>query len=214
MSAFRRRLSYANVMATIAVFVALGGSSYAAIQVSGKNVKDSSLTGVDIRNSSLTGTDIRNSSLTTKDVKDGSLLAGDFQSGQLPAGPQGPQGPQGSQGPQGEKGDQGPQGVKGDPGEPGTARGYALVNANGTLDTANSKNVDRATKVDTGFYCVNFTFGVPKNLVATPRIGVGQVGVWPTSGACFNPSGSFNVQVRTANATGGAADREFYIVGN
>ena len=28
--ALRRRLSYANVMATLAVFIALGGSSYAA----------------------------------------------------------------------------------------------------------------------------------------------------------------------------------------
>lgn len=30
----RPRLTYANVMATIAVFVALGGSSYAAVQLS------------------------------------------------------------------------------------------------------------------------------------------------------------------------------------
>ena len=29
--ALRRRLSYANVMATLAVFIALGGSSYAAL---------------------------------------------------------------------------------------------------------------------------------------------------------------------------------------
>lgn len=90
----RGRLTYANVMATIAVFVALGGSSYAALQVTGKNVKDSSLT----------GRDIKNSSLTTSDVKNRSLLSQDFKAGQLPAGP---------------KGDTGPQGPKGDPGAPG-----------------------------------------------------------------------------------------------
>ena len=81
----RLRLTYANVMATIAVFVALGGSSYAAIKVTGK--------------------DIKNSSLGTGDVKNGSLLAGDFKSGQIPAGPQGPTGQRGLPGPQGAKGD-------------------------------------------------------------------------------------------------------------
>jgi hypothetical protein len=48
-----RRLSYANVMATAAVFVALGGSSYAAAEITGKGVRDGSLTGADIRNNSL-----------------------------------------------------------------------------------------------------------------------------------------------------------------
>ena len=38
-----RRLSYANVVATLALFVALGGSSYAAIRITGKNVVDGTL---------------------------------------------------------------------------------------------------------------------------------------------------------------------------
>jgi hypothetical protein len=84
----RTRFTYANTMATIAVFVALGGSSYAAITVTGKNVK----------NSSLTGKDIKNSSLTTSDVKNASLLSADFKAGQLPAGPQGPKGTTGDTG--------------------------------------------------------------------------------------------------------------------
>jgi hypothetical protein len=72
-------------MATIAVFIALGGSSYAAIVITGRNVK----------NSSLTGRDIKNSSLTTSDLKNHSLRALDFKSGQLKAGPQGPKGDKG-----------------------------------------------------------------------------------------------------------------------
>jgi hypothetical protein len=51
----RSKLSYANVMATIAVFIALGGSSYAAIIITGKNVKNGSLTGADIKDNSLGG---------------------------------------------------------------------------------------------------------------------------------------------------------------
>jgi hypothetical protein len=85
------RLTYANVMATLAVFIALGGSSYAALKVTGKNVK----------NNSLTGADVKNSSLTTKDVKNRSLLSQDFKAGQLPSGPAGAQGPQGPPGPPG-----------------------------------------------------------------------------------------------------------------
>lgn len=72
----RSRLSYSNVMATIAVFIALGGSSYAAIKVTGKNVKDGSLTGKDVRNASLTSSDVKNGSLLAKDIKSGQLTGG------------------------------------------------------------------------------------------------------------------------------------------
>jgi hypothetical protein len=102
----RCRLTYANVVATVALFVALGGTSYAALTVTGRNVKDSSLT----------GRDIRNSSITTADVKNGSLLARDFAAGQLPAGPRGTPGTQGAAGPKGDTGAKGDPGPKGEPG--------------------------------------------------------------------------------------------------
>ena len=120
MSKLRPRLTYANVVSTICLFIVLGGSAVAATVITGKNVKDSSLTGRDVRNSSLTGGDVKNSSLTgadlrsgsvnTDDVQDGSLLGQDFAPGQLPAG---------LQGPKGEKGDKGDKGDTGDQGDPG-----------------------------------------------------------------------------------------------
>jgi hypothetical protein len=103
-----RRLSYANVVATLALFVALGGSSYAAIKITGKNVKNGSLTGADVRNGSLTG----------GDVKNGSLGPADF-SGSV----RGPQGEVGPRGPKGDAGARGEQGQKGDPGVPATVTG-------------------------------------------------------------------------------------------
>jgi hypothetical protein len=102
----RVRLTYANVVASLALFAALGGSSYAAISVTGAQVRDNSLSGRDVRNASLTG----------RDVRDRSLLAQDFKPGQLPAGPEGSQGDTGAPGP---KGDTGAPGAKGDQGEPG-----------------------------------------------------------------------------------------------
>jgi hypothetical protein len=100
------RLNYANVVATLALFAALGGSSYAAISVTGAQVRDGSLSGRDVRNATLTG----------KDVRDRSLRERDFRSGELPVGPAGPQGVQGPKGDAGAPGSQGPKGDKGDPG--------------------------------------------------------------------------------------------------
>ena len=54
----RTYLSYANVMATIAVFIALGGTSYAVATVEGDDVKNSSLTGKDIRKNSIGAVDV------------------------------------------------------------------------------------------------------------------------------------------------------------
>ena len=102
LSKLRPRLTYANVMATVAVFIALGGSSYAALKVTGRNVPKDALTGADIKN--LTGRDVRNNALTGADVKNlgsrdvanGRLLAEDFAPGQLQAGPPGRDGVNGA----------------------------------------------------------------------------------------------------------------------
>ena len=98
MSHLRRKLTYANVVATLALFVALGGSSYAALIITGASVK----------NGSLTGKDLKDNSVTSADVRNGSLLKKDFKAGQLPAGPAGPRGQAGPAGAAGAKGDPGP----------------------------------------------------------------------------------------------------------
>ena len=98
MRAIAKHLTFANVMSCLAVFIALGGTSYAALKVSGKNVQ----------NGSLTGTDIKNESVGSKDVKNRSLLSKDFKSGQLPAGARGPAGATGATGATGAQGPAGP----------------------------------------------------------------------------------------------------------
>lgn len=59
----RRKLSYANVMATLAVFIALGGSSYAAVKLTGRDIQDGSLTARDIKRNALGGKRIKESRL-------------------------------------------------------------------------------------------------------------------------------------------------------
>jgi hypothetical protein len=77
---------YANVTATLALIVALGGTSYAAIKLPANSV-------------------------TTKTVKDRSLLSKDFKRGQIPAGKRGAAGAPGPAGAQGPQGFPGPAGV-------------------------------------------------------------------------------------------------------
>jgi len=59
------KLTYANVMSTVAVFVALGGSSYAALTITGRDVQDGSLTARDIKRNALGGGAIKESRLAT-----------------------------------------------------------------------------------------------------------------------------------------------------
>lgn len=58
------RPSAATAISLVALFVALGGTTYAAVTITGKNVKNGSLTGKDIRSQSVTGRDIRDSTLS------------------------------------------------------------------------------------------------------------------------------------------------------
>ena len=82
----KSRPTPATIISVLALVVATGGTSYAALSITGKDVVNQSLSGKDIENQTLTG----------KDVKNASLKGKDFAPGQLPAGPQGPQGPAGA----------------------------------------------------------------------------------------------------------------------
>lgn len=70
MKRLRRKLTYANVMATIAVFVALGGAGYAAVKlpknsVGTKQIKNNAITGAKIKDGAVTGEKIATASLGT-----------------------------------------------------------------------------------------------------------------------------------------------------
>lgn len=124
MKQLRARLTYANVISTLALFIALGGATaFAATQlpknsVGSPQIKKNAVKTGDIApnavrvgklapeaakagkiaKNAITTDRIRANAVTGSKVKDGSLQATDFAPGQLPAGPQGPQGQQGPQG--------------------------------------------------------------------------------------------------------------------
>jgi hypothetical protein len=110
----RRHLTYSNVIATLALFIALGGSSYAAIKITGRNVV----------NGSLTGNDIKKRSVSLDRLKGG-----------LPAGAQGLKGDPGARGDRGEPGPAGPI----DPGQFVSATGlYEVTVGPGGWDSVNT----------------------------------------------------------------------------
>jgi hypothetical protein len=64
-------------MATLAVFIALGGTSYAAWTISGRNIKNRSIPAKKLKRNSLTGREIRESRLgTVPRAKDAGSLGG------------------------------------------------------------------------------------------------------------------------------------------
>ena len=176
LASLRSRLSYANVVASLALFVALGGTGYAAVTITGKNVKDASLT----------GRDVKNSSLTSSDVKNGTLLRQDFKAGQIPAG-----GAPGAPGAPGQKGD------KGEPGVPGTARAYAFVSSTGAVDETKSKGVADANVSAMGnTYCFGGLGFTPGNVMVTPLESYADVMVeWGAGG----PGCAFRVVLSAPN---------------
>jgi hypothetical protein len=97
-----RRPSPAMAVALLALFIALGGTGYAAVKVNGKNITGRSIPGKAIRKNTLTGSEIRESRLATvpraskattattatnaTNAKNASTLAGSAPSAFLAAG--------------------------------------------------------------------------------------------------------------------------------
>lgn len=103
MARVRPRLTYSNVMATLAFFVAVGGSAYAGVALQNNSVKSAQIAPGAVKTS-----DLGKSAVTSPKVKDGSLLAADFRVGQLPTGPKGDRGNTGAKGDRGDVGPRGP----------------------------------------------------------------------------------------------------------
>jgi hypothetical protein len=81
----RSPLTYPNVMATIAVFVALGGTSYAVAtgSIDSRELKNNSVRSGDLRNNDVRGKDILKGAVTGSDVDDDSLTGEDVNESSL-----------------------------------------------------------------------------------------------------------------------------------
>lgn len=91
---------FGNAIAYAALFIALGGTSYAAVKIPAHSVGT-----LQLQNASVSNLKLRNNSVTAAKIRDGSLLLKDFAPNQLriavktakgPSGPAGPPGPAGA----------------------------------------------------------------------------------------------------------------------
>jgi hypothetical protein len=73
MSRIRKVLTFSNAIACLALFVALGGTVYAAGKISGKQIKRGSLPGNRIKPKSIAGNRLKLKTLTGRQVKPNSL---------------------------------------------------------------------------------------------------------------------------------------------
>jgi hypothetical protein len=187
-SGFARR----NAIALLALFVALGGTSYAAVKLPANSVGSKQ-----IRTAAVNGTKVKDGSLLAKDFKAGQLTTGVKGQGESgvraaaiddprgpvgttgpegPAGPMGPEGPAGPAGPAGAVGavgPQGPAGATGDTGPAGSARAYGELTAAGGLVVARAKNLVGVSRKMQGIYCITPAFNIDVSratIVATALI--------------------------------------------
>ena len=209
-----KHVSYANVTASLALFVALGGGAYAAATIDTK----------DVVNGSLTGGDIKNESIRSKDVK--GLLSKDFAAGQLPAGQAGPQGPQGPRGAPGTNGTNGTPGTNGAPGLVRAGGRVELVAPGFTtpgFDPNESFGVGSATVTNpaatNGRYCIDNLPFTPKAVVGSTALAGGggntffKADVGENSAQASCPTGT-DVSIVITTVTGTETDADFYILMN
>jgi len=124
-----------TAVAYLALFAALGGSAYAAVTVTGKNIKDGTVTGRDVKNASLGKNKLSATAVSS------------FTGERGPAGPQGPKGDSGERGPTGPtgttglKGDIGPKGDTGPTGPQGPAGPAGPSGISGLAYSVNSPGI-------------------------------------------------------------------------
>jgi hypothetical protein len=81
----QRRLTFANVMSVVAVFIALGGSAYAfklgKNSVGTKQLKKNAVTAAKIKNDAVTGAKIKSDAVTGAKIKDASVTGSELAAG-------------------------------------------------------------------------------------------------------------------------------------
>jgi hypothetical protein len=181
----RGRLSYANVMATLALFFALGGTSIAAVQALPRN--------------SVGSPQIKNGSIQKVDISKRTVAG--LRGARGPAGSVGPTGPTGATGPRGAAGPAGPPGLSGY--VSGTAPDSTVSVAVGAQGTANSWCPAGTQPLGGGYF--SEATGVPALRTVSAAFTINDVTSAPGYSVTMANGGaaaeSFHVQVRCAHVS-------------
>jgi hypothetical protein len=197
----RKRITYANVMSSIAVFLVLGGgAAYAAKKIGSNEIKGNSITTGKIKKEAVTAAKIKNGAVTTskiaKDAVTGEKInlstLGQVPSAALAAN------------------------ANALDGKPATAFAAstvvrsASIEGSGKVVTAKSDGVAQSNVIHsgTGFYCI-------KGLSPAPVTSVASLGFGVPVGSTIYPEmnvGECQVEIASYNSSNNAADLPFSII--
>ena len=182
----RQRMTYANVTATMALFIALGGTSYAALTLPKNSVGSRQ-----IRSGAVGASELKTGAVRSKDIKNETVRLSDVSQSARRSlqGSQGPAGPAGA---------------------PGTALRAAVSSGGGAVQ-GNSTGVDHVS--GSNEYGVRFA-GNLASCVATATLASVQAGPTleqPPPGRITLAPGGDRVTVRTYAADGSPAEAPFNV---
>lgn len=83
LSRLRSKFTFSNTVSVLALFVALGGTSYAALQVGSAQIVDNSVRSTDVRDNDIRGRDIRNGTVRSADVRNDNIRGQDIHNGAI-----------------------------------------------------------------------------------------------------------------------------------
>jgi hypothetical protein len=189
----RARLSYANVTATLALFIALGGTTYAAATLPRNSVGNAQL-----RPNSVTPSKIRSGSVGSSELHDRSVALRDISTSARNS-LRGAQGVQGTAGPAG-------------PAGPGVGD-RAAVTLGGVKVAGNARGASHTTGNE---YTVEFTHDVSGCIYSATLAAVnnGTTVEQPPAGgkATVASAGGANVLVKTYDAAAAAVEAPFHLM--
>jgi hypothetical protein len=146
MRRLRQHVTYANVMSTVAAFMAIGGVGWAAATLPAKSVGTAQL-----KDNSVTSLKVKNREIKSLDVKDDTFNGGDIQEGTLSRVPSA----------------RDTQRLGGQlPAKYDIGRAYGYITEGGSAVAARSRNIAGATRPTTGVYCVTLAPGIQLGTVA------------------------------------------------
>jgi hypothetical protein len=185
MSQIRKRMTYANVMSTIAVFLVLGGATaFAASKIGANQLKAGAVATGKIKNNAVTAAKLRNNAVTTAKISNDAVTGAKVDESTL---------------------GQVPSAKSANFADSANPEAFAQVGTNGTVDPNLAKGLNEAnvTHPNEGVYCITVPGFTPRGGQVTPQFG-GSKGTTATitiggTGNCPAPA----VQVLTFS--GGAA---------
>jgi hypothetical protein len=199
----RKRLTYANVMSSIAVFLVLGGATAVAAKKIGSNeIKGNSITTGKIKKEAVAAAKIKNSAVTTNKIANNAVttakIANDAVTGDKVKESSLAEVPKAALA------------VSAESAQP---QAFGSINTNGTVDTANSKNIASSIRLTDGTYCVTAAGFTPRGGQVTPIFG-GSGGTTAqlnlNTGNC--PSPAVQVLTWTGGATPEKSDLPFFVL--